>query len=95
MKGTLSRCENRTEELAGGARKVNRLLALAEEPSEGSSSVLDKISEMAWLAVTQLLAGDLRECLPRLGLAKASPMGHSSCLSRHTAAVGSFPFFLE
>lgn len=47
MKGTLSRCENRTEELAGGARKVRRSLALAEEPSEGSSSLLDKTSEMA------------------------------------------------
>lgn len=74
---------------------MRRLLALAEEPSEDSSSLLDKTSEMAWLAVTQLLAGDLRECLPRLGLAKASPMGHSSCLNRHSAAVGSFPFFLE
>lgn len=48
---------------------MRRLLALAEEPSEDSSSLLDKTSEMAWLAVTQLLAGDLRECLPRLGLA--------------------------
>lgn len=55
MKGTSSRYENRTEQLAGGARKVRRLLALAEDPKEGSSSLLDKTSEMAWLAVTQFL----------------------------------------
>lgn len=55
MEGTSSRHENRTEQLAGGARKVRRLLALAEDPKEGSSSLLDKTSEMAWLAVTQFL----------------------------------------
>lgn len=73
--GTSGRCENRAQELVGGAGKVRRLLALAEEPSEGSSSLLGKTSEMAWFAVTQLLAGGLRECLPCPGLAKTSPYG--------------------